>query len=264
MSGTNNQTLDPVKISQNNIKSIGPINKKNDGVNVAKELLTREAAINGFLQIEKILPNPGQEFCVVAYFICDQVAKNGSHGMWFFIGTFASADQAREKATEIIEKTGIRTVYAMKTCSWQEINDKFQPDRTQLVPVDKRGKLRQQHEKEYQEMSEQYEREKEIRQEVEDELTKESDVDSLEYYIQQWFRIIKNTATIEKLESELDQIKKQLTESTANLKNAYQRNPGHEGNWIPQLEERLPKRGEEQLLEALKMGSKELRDDILK
>ena len=247
--------------SSNNPSNSSPNNPSN---NPSKDLLTREAAINGYQQIEKIRAEPGQGFCVVAYFLSNEIGPDGCHGLWYFIGTFSSADQAKDKAIELIEKTGIRSIYAMQTCSWQEINDKFAPDRIKLVPTDKRGKLRQQHEKEYQELSEQYEREKEIREELEEELTRESDSDSLEYYIQQWYRTIKNTALVEKLEADLKEIKNQLEESKDNLHEAYQKNPDHEKNWIPQLEDRLPKRGEEQLLEALKMGADKLREEILK
>lgn len=260
-----NLNTDANTMSNNNIKSIGVnINKKSiSNPDPRKDLMTREAAVNGYIQIEKIRALPGQGFCVVAYFLCDVIATNGCRGMWYFIGTFSSADQAKESATSMIEKTGIRTIYAMDTCSWQEINDKFAPNRIKMVPVDKRGKLRQQHEKEYQELADQYEREKEIREEVEEELTQESDPDSLEYYIQQWFRTIKSAALIEKLEADLREARKQQVESATNLREAYGKNPSHEDNWIPQLEERLPKRGEEQLLEALKNGSDAIRNEIL-
>ncbi len=253
-------------MSKDNIKSIGVTTNKQSisQPDPRKILMTREAAINGYIQIEKIRAQPGQGFCVVAYFLCDVIAPNGCHGMWYFIGTFTSADQATESATNLIEKTGIRTIYAMETCSWQEINDKFSPNRIKMVPVDKRGKLRQQHEKEYQELADQYERETEIRKEIEEELTQESDPDSLEYYIQQWFRTIKSTALIEKLESDLREARKQRDESVTNLREAYGKNPSHEDNWIPQLDERLPQRGEEQLLEALKSGSDAIRDEILR
>lgn len=252
-------------MSNKNIKSVGIGNNKHSTSKPDhhKNLMTREAAVNGYIEIEKIRAQPGQGFCVVAYFLGTEIAKDGCRGMWYFIGTFPTSDQAIESATSLIEKTGIQSIYAMQTCSWQEINDKFSPDRIKMVPIDKRGKLRQQHEKEYQELAEQYERESEIRKEIEEELTQESDPDSLEYYIQQWFRTIKSASIIEKLEADLKKARKQQDESATNLREAYGKNPSHEDNWIPRLEERLPKRGEEQLLEALKNGSNVIRDEIL-
>jgi len=252
-------------MSNKNIKSIGITNDKhfNSETDHYKHIMTREAAINGYNGIEKIRAQPGQAFCVVAYFLSTEITEDGCHGMWYFIGTFSTSDQATESAKSLIEKTGIQTIYATETCSWQEINDKFSPNRTKMVPIDKRGKLRQQHEKEHQEFVEQYERESEIRKEIEEELTKESDPDSLEFYIQQWFRTIKSESIIDKLETDLKKARKQQAESGENLRKAYRRNPSHEDNWIPLLEERLPKRGERQLLEALKSGSDILRDEIL-
>jgi len=251
------------KLSQKNIELIGISNGNLKREDPAKNLLTREAAINGYTQIEKIHPLPGQEFCVVAYFLSNEIGPDGCHGMWYFIGTFSSAKKANKRAVNIIEKSGIKTVYATKTCTWQEINDKFTPDRIKMVPTDKRGKLRQQHEKEYQGLVENFERDREIREEIEEELTREFDEDSLEYYIQQWFQIIKNTALVEKLESDLKQAKKHQVKCIQNLKAAHAKNPEHENNWIPRLEDRLPKRGEDDLLNALKKGSDLMRPDIL-
>ena len=228
-----------------------------------KNFMDRQTAINGFKQLEKISASPGQEFCVIAYFLSDEIKDDGCHGLWYLLGTYPSAKKAKVKAIKTIEKTGIPTIYATRTCSWQEINDRYQPNRIKTVPTDKDGKLRKQHEKEQKKIANQFEREKELQHELEEDMGKESDPTSIEYYIQQWFRIIKTKAAIEKLETELSGYKSTYDEGVSNLQEAYKLNPSHETNWIPRLEDRLPKRGETNILEALKLGREILQKEVL-
>ena len=227
------------------------------------KLMDRQTAINGFKNIEKISAQPGQDFCVVAYFLSEKIGSDGCHGLWYFLGTYSSAKKAKDKAIKLIEKTGIQTIYATKTCSWQEINDRHQSDRTKMVPIDKEGKLRQQHEKEQREIARKFEQEKQLRYEIQADILKEADPTSIEYYEQQWFRIVKSNAAIVKLQNEIDSFKKTYLESVENINEAYRANPSHEKNWIPHLEEKLTRRGESDLFEALKSGSQDLRSKIL-
>ena len=111
--------------------------------------LSRKKAINGFKKIKDIRSRPGQEFCVMAYFLTDKISPEGSRGMWFLVGTFPQPDMAIKEAESLIRKTGINSIYAMQTCDWQEINDVFKPNRIKFVPPDRDNKLEEQHKEEY-------------------------------------------------------------------------------------------------------------------
>lgn len=227
-----------------------------------KNIITREAAFNSYIEIEKFTARPGQTFCAVAYFLTKEISDEGSRGLWFFLGTFNSIKAVTKYVGKVIERTKIRSVYAMHTCTWQDINSDFKPDRTKMVPIDKESRIRQQHEKEYKSTVKAYEKEKEVSDQIEDECFREGELDSVEYYTRQWYLLIKNTSTVEKLEGDLKQAKKMQHDRITKLKEAYKNHPEHEDNWLKQLEERLPKRGETDLLEALKNGSMLLKPEI--
>ena len=227
-------------------------------------LMDRQTAVNTFKQLEKIKAPSGQEFCVVAYFLSDKIGTDGCHGLWFFLGTYHTEKEAKKRASKIIEKTGIQTIYATRTCSWQEINDQVQSDRTKMVPVDKDSKLRHAYEKEQKRLLEKQEHERQLRKEIEAEISEESDPSSIEYYTQQWFRAIKSKTYIEDLKSQIDSYYKNYEEAVHNLREANKSNPIHEDNWLSSLEEKLIKRDESDLFEALKLGSEKLRNEILR
>ena len=68
--------------------------------NEIANILSQEKGLNGLMRISRIRPQPGQEFCVIAYFLTPEVSPEGVHGMWFMVGTYPRADMATERATE--------------------------------------------------------------------------------------------------------------------------------------------------------------------
>lgn len=240
----------------------GEISPEQSRENEIANILSHEKALNGLTRIKKIRPQPGQEFCVIAYFLTSEVSQEGVHGMWFLVGTYPRSDMATERATELIEETGINSIYAMKTCDWQEINDKFTPDRTKIVPIGRDMKLREQHAREYQEQADRFEKDKEISQEIEEEQERELSDDSVEYYTRQWYLAIKNRSAIESMKQQLVDVEKSLDQRVENIRRAHSAHPEHEENWLSILGEKLPKRNEGRLLELLQRGHHEMKDEV--
>ena len=150
----------------------------------------------------------------------------------------------------------------MKTCDWQDINDKFSPDRTKLVPIGRDMKLREQHNREYQDQVDRFEKEKEISREIEEEQERELSADSVEYYTRQWYLAIKNRAAIESMKQQLGDLEKSYDRRINNIREAYRRHPEHDDVWLRNLGEKLPKRREEKLLELIQQGYKEMKDEV--
>lgn len=231
--------------------------------NEIKNILSREKAINSFRLIAKKSAIVGQEFCVIAYFLTNEISKEGSHGMWFLVGVYNRAELAIKEAEKIIKDTGLRSIYAMKTCDWQEINDKFEPDRIKLVPVGRDEKLKKQHLKEYEDKVNEFKKEEEIAKEIDEEQERELQPDQIEYYNRQWFLAIKNKAMVENLKIKLNEVSKSLDTRIENIKKVYQENPQFEDQWLNVLGEKLPKRGEQHILDALIKGHEEMLPSIL-
>ena len=232
--------------------------------NITEELiLSREKAINVFKFLQdNIFPRPGQEFCVITYFLTDEISPEGSRGMWFLIGTYPNDKMAIKKAKSVIQKTGLKSTYAMKTCSWEDINDKFQPNRIFNVPYNLNAKLKKQHQKEYEKLFNQVKKDREINQEISNEKKLELDPETVEYYTHQWYLIIRLESHIEELQKNLKDTKEKLMVRKTNLLLAYEKHPDYEIKWIKQLENRLPKRDEEKLLKFLKEQHEILKKEI--
>lgn len=218
-----------------------------------KNIMAREKAINGFKEIMKIKPQPGQEFCVIAYFILDKnyIEKNGSYGMLFIVGTYPRADMAIEKAEEMIRKTEINSIYAMKTCDFQEINDKYKPNRTKYVPINRDKILEDQHEKEYQEIKEELEKREKIEKDIEKEIEKEKDPTSLEYYTQEWYSTIINKSMIDQMKKKLQEEENQFQLKLKKIKDLDNKNPTHYSKMLPELKKTMIERNEENIYNKL-------------
>ena len=54
-----------------------------------------------------------------------------------------------------------------------------------------------------------------------------------------------------------------MNSNIENIKNTHKVHPEFEDQWIKRLEEKLPKRGEENILLAIKSGYNEMKSDVL-
>lgn len=228
-----------------------------------QNFLSREKAINSFKLIAKKRPIVGQEFCVIAYFLSDQITSSGSRGMWFLVGTYPRPDIAEEAAISLIEESGIKSIYTMKTCDWQDINNKFEPNRIKSVPLGKDKRLQEQHLKEYEKTVQDFKKEQEIADEIEKEQELEIKNDSVEYYTRQWFLAIKNKSLVEDLTSKLKEATNNMNLRINNIRDSYKNHPEYEDQWLEILREKLPRRGEENILKALEKGHLEMIKTVL-
>ncbi len=219
-----------------------------------QNLLSREKAINSFKLMAKKKPPTGQEFCVIGYFLTDVISPEGSRGMWFLVGTYPRADMAKKKAISLIEETGINSIYAMKTCEWQDINDKFEPNRIKVVPTGRDARLKEQHLKEYKQTTKEYKREREIAQEMDEEQERELHPDQIEYYTRQWYLAIRNQSTVKQLIQQLQEATDSMNLRIKNIRDVYQQHPEFEDQWLEILAKKLPKRGEDAILKSLQQG----------
>jgi hypothetical protein len=227
-------------------------------------VLARERYQNGYKLIQKEKAPTGQEFLVVAYMIFDKPNKNGSLGKWFFVRTFSNADKAIEAAQDLIAKTGIGSIYACEVCTWQDIDPQFKPNRIQYVPVDLKHDLIKQHDKDYKKLEQEYEKRQNIQDEIQEEITGESDEDSIHYYTREWFLYSKNQALIEGFEKSIQELKERNAKHRQIIKDHAQKYPEHEDNWLSLLKTRLPKRGEKELLRLLDECHSKYKDEIFK
>lgn len=232
-----------------------------------RQFLTKEKFINGYKSIQNIKPIVGQEYCIVAYILFDCISPEGDRGFWIFIRTCSNKEQAINYAHEIIETTGIKSVYAYKTCTWEKISTNFKPDSISYVtPKEKDEKeavLDKQHKKEYDEMVQSLQKQEKIAEEIDNTIEEEKDINSLEYYKRLWFLIIKNNTEIINTKLKLQQLEQKQIERISMLHMARTKNPNYEKEWLPLIVNRLKERDEESMAIYLQEQYNELKNSIL-
>jgi hypothetical protein len=221
----------------------------------------RRQAINSYKALAKLKPPAGQEFSVVAYFLADN--PKDVYGFYIPLGNFATKEKAKELVDHIIETTGHRSVYVMKTCSWQELDTQFRPDRTECVPVDQEGKLRRQNNKEQEEERIKLEKRQALEEDIIREKDAETDPTTIEHYTHNWFVAIKNHAAYRHYREQTDRAKASYDKRVRAIREQYTRQPEYDTQWLDRLKTRLQRSGETRIFDAIVKAVGELRRDIL-
>lgn len=228
------------------------------------QILSEEKAVNAFKRLSNLTPIPGQEFVVLVYFLTENITPEGSRGMVFPIGTFSRHKAAMKKVKYVMNVTGIKSVYVMPTCTWRDLDDKFDPDRTKYIdPKGQDDVLKKQHKLECDKLEQSHTEAKRVRKEIEQEQLSELKDDSLEAYIQLWFQRIQNEATTKSLEHQLTMERNKSETLNIKIRELYSKYPNYETEFIKQLKERLPKRGEEGLLDKIIQGHESIQYEVL-
>lgn len=209
--------------------------------------------IIGLRKLQKIKPKRDQKWCVISYILSDEV-KDGMHGLWNLIGTYNNREDAIDTAKDLVKETGITSIYAMPTCEWREIDERVKVDRTIIVEdekdnIDKEIIKRQKTEHEI--LQKKYEDNELLKKELMKTLKLEKNEESVEYYTRLWYLAIKQYEKINHLKEEIKTIEKSYKKMIDDIKNLDIKYPDHQNNWISKLEESLPKRGEQDLLDFL-------------
>jgi len=219
--------------------------------------------VNTYKLLEKRKPPVDQDFSVYAYFLFSE-PKDGKYGKQIFLGAYPTKKKAFEEVQKVIKETGHDSIYICETCSWEDIDSTIRFDRTfKLDPKLKSEELEKQFQtdilnrEEKQKRGEQLDKELEIQQE--NELNKET----IEYYAHNWFNAIKNKASYEYHKSQADYYEKLYSERVDKIRKQYSKYPKYESEWLPLYQERLTRRGEEDVYKFLVQGHDLLKDQIL-
>ena len=226
----------------------------------------KHQVINSFKALARVPPPIGQEFSVFAYFLVDPPKDTQKPydpvGMYILLGSYHLEEDALKRVNHLIETTGHKQICAISTCSWRELTGKCNPNQVTLVPVDLNGKLVKQHNKEQEEEKKALERRKEIEEEIIREKDLETDPNSLEHYIHNWFVAVKNRSTHHIKMKEAEEARLNYEKRVDAIREQHARQPELEDSWLDELKVRLEKRGEESLYRAMVKAVKEMRVDI--
>ena len=218
---------------------------------------------NTYKMLEKRSPPSDQEFVIYAYFLYSE-PKEGIHGKQIYLGAYPTKRKALSVVENIIKTTGHDCIYVTESCNWENIDEKKRPDRTLYVdPQTKAKDLEDQYR--YKILREAAEGEKRelISKELEEQAVNELNKDSVEYYAHNWFNLIRNKATYEHHKQEMEYYDKMYNQRVAKVRKQYNEQPEIEDQWLNVYEDRLKRRGEEDIFIMLKEGHRVLVDKVL-
>jgi hypothetical protein len=221
----------------------------------------RRQAINTYKALAKLKPPPDQEYSVLAYFLAEK--PENVYGFYIPLGNYPTKEQAINRVKHIIEITGHKSIFVMKTCTWQALDDQVRHDRTEYIPVDMNGKLLQQYQKDIAAENERLEERKRIEEELLSERENEQDPTTIDSYIHNWYVAIKNRATYSYYSSEALKAKENFDKRVSAIRDQYARQPDFDEKWLPLLKERLTRRNEGHIYEMIVKAVHEIHDEVL-
>lgn len=211
-------------------------------------------------------PN-GQRYSVIAYVLCQQT-DDASRPIGFVInlGNYATPKEASERATELIELTGYKGICAGPSTQWFDLCEANTINRTRYVATkscSKEAILRQEHQRKYRETERRQKERERVEQEIIDEQSRLEDPETIEAYTYNWYALVKNKSLVEYHKQELAKATEAYDRRAAAVHQQYQDNPLHEDNFLVVLKEKLIRRGEEHVFDAIEKGHQELRSTVL-
>jgi hypothetical protein len=225
-----------------------------------------DKAVNTLRLLESMKVPSEQEYVIYAYFLLDKPV-DGLHGYWIFLGGYSTKERAMARVQEIINETGHQTIFATRANQWEEINEKFKPNRTYFMSSEdkknKNGNLDVKFHENLKKEQEKEEKRRNIVKDIEEQQENEGKNDTIEHYARNWYLAITNYA---KQMYHLDKVKyfKSMFEKRRDeIREQFSRQPEFEEQWLPLYKKRLTERGEDNAYSCLESGHDELYKDIL-
>jgi hypothetical protein len=217
--------------------------------------------IDSFRALRVIKRPEGQKYSVMAYFICE---SHPDKPVAFVInlGNYNTSDAAAKRAKALIEETGHEAIFAGPTNQWLSLSEKNRIDRTEYLRSDKeeQDEAITNHKKELQRREEER---AQIEKQILEEHANSEDPETLDHYIYNWYLLVRSRSEIEYHRSNLTAAEEEYNSRLLKIREQYHKQPEIGENWLPLLEERLAKRGESHIFQAIKNGYQQLRHEVI-
>ena len=218
---------------------------------------------NTYKLLEKRKPPTDQEFVIYAYFLFSE-PKDGRYGKQIYLGAYPTKKRALEEVEDIIRLTGHDCIYVTEACNWEDIDENKRPDRTLYVDPDtKVTDLENQYKEKILKQKEEEEKRELISKELDEQVLNELKPDTIEHYAHNWFNAIKNKANYEYHKEQMEYYKQCYDTRVTKIREQYKNQPDIEKDWLNIYQDRLIRRGEEDIFLMMKTGHDNLVKDIL-
>ena len=219
--------------------------------------------VNTYKILEKRKVPLDQDFVIYAYFLYSDLS-DGKIGKQIYLGSYPTKKKAFEEAEKIIKETGHESIYVCEACSWEDIDTIKRLDRTFVLdPTEKSEELQKQFETLINQKDHEQRKNEELGKELELQGENELNKRTIEHYVHNWFLAIKNKSSYEYHKAEMEYYHKMYNMRKEKIKEQYKLQSEFEDQWLDLYQERLKKRGEEDVFVMLREGHNALKDDII-
>lgn len=224
-----------------------------------------KALVNTYKLLEgRKPPSKKQKYTIYAYFLYSEVSPEGIHGKQIFLGSYKNKKDALDEARNIVLETGHDCIYVCKTCSWEDINERRDFDRTVYVDSKKKEEdLEEQYRQKVLKDSEKEAERARISKELDEQMKNELDPTTVEHYAHNWFNAIRNYTQLQEHKEKMEYYETQYQKRIDKIREQYKKQPDVDDTWLDIYEERLKARKEEDIFLMMKMGHERLKDEIL-
>jgi hypothetical protein len=238
----------------------------------------RVQTINSFKALTRHRHPSNQKYSIYAYFLVDRPKDPKEEfdpvGMYIPLGSYGTPEEAEKVAQHLIKTTGHPMICVRQTCTWGELTSKIGKN-SKFIGGEEHESTKSDHarqvEKTLNEMHqamqererEQFERRKQIEQEIIDEKDHQTDPETIDYYIHNWVMAVKNQAAYQVYLKETEKAKQAFEKRVEAIREQYHRQPQFDKIWLDELKERLTRRDELELYEAVKTAVKEIYPQII-
>lgn len=216
--------------------------------------------------LTKLKPVNAYEYGVYAYVLnTDMVNSEGQiedlYGVMFYLGSFPTAEQAKDHVVKLIEETGHTHIRVARYGSCSKLTSTVMLDNVEFVRLEN-GKLKKFEDDEFEKQKRQYDDRLKVEKLNEEESKREDDKDTLEYLQRQVFLALNHKAKIEYMRAQLEEVTKKYSECETKIRNHHNEHPDHEGQILDYFKNKLERNKEGYLFDSIKSAYDNVREDL--
>nr|QBK89796.1 MAG: uncharacterized protein LCPAC101_00790 [Pithovirus LCPAC101] len=231
--------------------------------------------VNDLKKLENVEREPGQNFSVVGYFLVplkelvsdDADDLSTPRGMWINLGSYSSYKQANKRREAVIKQTDVSSIWIQEMYEWQYISNGNIPknvkNNAKDINLDKEELILEQTRRERIKIQEEREKMDKMRKDIDNDIEKEMNKGSIEYYTRQWWLASKDKSYYEIVKREMNKYEKLYRDKLDKIKELDIEYPEYKNKWKDVLKPKLMARNEENLYNLIDKASTEMSKEIL-
>lgn len=235
---------------------------------IGSESIPPPSKVEGLQAITKLRPISGCKYGVYTYALNkDIIDKDGKvddfRGVFFLLGTFDEKTDAENHVKNLMIKTKHSEFYISEYGKVIRIETNIDTSNISKVYFDSNNKIKQLETEQYMKDKEIYEKKMKLENDIVQEAENEFDPNHIDHFQRQCYLALKNKVNYETKKIEMEKILNNYEKNIKSIREHYTAHPEHEGQWLPNLKNKLQERGEVNMYTMIESNYSKYRDELL-